>query len=183
MENGRWLTPIGPCEIDPHLLNDLKVSCKFISESDAAFRNEHSIEVQIPWIQQITSGMGKILPVSMGNQDISKAVQLSEAIEKMKDSFIIVASSDLTHYEDASSVDRKDSRMIRAIESLDIDLFYNTIMEENATPCGYGPIATLMHYTGRIGGRIKLLNHSNSGDASGDFNQVVGYAAMVAYME
>ncbi len=181
--NGRWLTPIGACEVDSGLLVDLRSSSKFINESEAAFRNEHSIEVQVPWIQHITSGMGKILPISMGDQGLSKAIQLSEAILKMNDDFIIVASSDLTHYEDASSVNRKDSRMIRAIESLDIDLFYNTIIEENATPCGYGPIATLMYFTSKIGGKIKLLNHSNSGNATGDFSQVVGYASLVAYME
>ena len=181
--NGRWLTPIGPSEIDSQLLFDLRNSGKYIKESASAFQNEHSIEVQVPWIQHVTSGTGKILPVSMGDQDSSKAIQLSEAIQKMKDNFIIIASSDLTHYEAASSVERKDSGMIRAIESLDVDLFYSTIMEENATPCGYGPIAALMHYTSRIGGKIKLLNHSNSGDASGDFSQVVGYASLVAYME
>lgn len=181
--DGRWLTPIGPCEIDADLLDELKMSSKFIKESDAAFRNEHSIEVQIPWIQHVTSAKGKFVPVSMGDQDSIKAIQLSEAIEKINDNFIIVASSDLTHYEDASSVEIKDSRMISAIESLDVDLFYTTIAEENATPCGYGPIAALMHYTSKIGGKIKLLNHSNSGDASGDFSQVVGYASLVAYKE
>jgi AmmeMemoRadiSam system protein B len=181
--NGRWLTPIGPCEIDSHLLVDLRNSGKYIKESDTAFQNEHSIEVQVPWIQHVTSGKGKILPISMGDQDSSKAIQISEAIQKLKDNFIIIASSDLTHYEDALSVERKDSRMIQAVESLDVDLFYSTIVEENATPCGYGPIAALMHYTSSIGGKIKLLNHSNSGDASGDFSQVVGYVSMVAYME
>ena len=94
---------------------------------------------------------------------------------------LIIASSDLTHYEPARKADAKDSELIKAIESLDVASFYNVMDRINASACGYGPIATLMLVTRTLNGMIELLNHSNSGDASGDYSSVVGYAAFVAY--
>ena len=119
----------------------------------------------------------------MGDQTIERAAELAPVLAGLHQGRIIVASSDLTHYEPAKKADAKDSEMIKAIESLDVVSFYSTMERINASTCGYGPIASLMLLTRKLNGRIKLLNHSNSGESSGDYSSVVGYASFVAYQE
>lgn len=180
---GEWETPLGNCRIDEDALNYLHSIRNQIRASAEAFSEEHSIEVQVPWLQYIFKDDCEILPISMGDQTIERAEELAPVLEGLHQDRIIVASSDLTHYEPAKKADAKDSEMIKAIESLDVVSFYSTMERINASTCGYGPIASLMLLTRKLNGRIKLLNHSNSGESSGDYSSVVGYASFVAYQE
>ncbi|MCL4451677.1 MAG: AmmeMemoRadiSam system protein B [Candidatus Thermoplasmatota archaeon] len=180
---GAWETPLGSCKIDEDALNYLHSMRNHIRASAEAFGEEHSIEVQVPWLQYIYKEDCEILPISMGDQSLERAEELAPVLEGLSQNRIIVASSDLTHYEPARMANAKDSDMIKAIESLDVASFYTVMERINASTCGYGPIASLMLLTRKLGGKMKLLNHSNSGDSSGDYSSVVGYASFVAYQE
>ena len=178
---GTWETPLGACKIDAEASKEMQSIPNAPKASELAFDDEHSIEVQVPWLQYLFNNDCSILPISMGDQGLEKAKKLAPVVSGLTQDGIIIASSDLTHYEPARKADAKDSELIKAIESLDVGSFYNVMDRINASACGYGPIATLMLVTRKLNGRIELLNHSNSGDTSGDYSSVVGYAAFVAY--
>jgi len=179
--SGTWSTPLGRCRIDDEGVRAITSTQKDIEISESAFDEEHSIEVQLPWLQFLFGDSCMILPVSMGDQSMERAGELASAIGDLPTDHVVIASSDLTHYEPSRSADLKDSEMIKAIESLDVEAFYSTMQRINASACGYGPIATLMLLTKRLNGKITLLNHSNSGDETGEYSSVVGYASFVAY--
>ncbi len=180
-DQGAWISPLGDVNVNSEIA-DLIIEQDSIYRSPEAFEGEHSIEVQVPWLQRISDGKCTIVPVSMGKQGIEQANILAEKITAIDERPIIIASSDLTHYEPANSVNNKDQKMIDSIISLDVKRFYETILFSKATPCGYGPIATLMLVTKSLDGRIDLLNHSNSGDATADYSSVVGYPSLVSYI-
>jgi AmmeMemoRadiSam system protein B len=179
--DGAWETPLGNCKIDAGAVSDLQSLRNAPKASEAAFYDEHSIEVQVPWLQHLFDDSCGILPISMGDQSLERAKELAPVVSEILQDRLIIASSDLTHYEPARKADVKDSELIKAIESLDVQSFYSAMDRINASACGYGPIAALMLVTRELKGRIELLNHSNSGDASGDYSSVVGYASLVAY--
>ena len=178
---GTWETPLGNCKIDVEAIKQMQTIRNAPLASEIAFDDEHSIEVQVPWLQYLFNDGCSILPISMGDQSLEMANGLAPVVSDLMQDRLIIASSDLTHYEPARKADAKDSELIKAIESLDVVSFYNVMDRINATACGYGPIATLMLATKRMNGKIELLHHSNSGDSSGDYSSVVGYAAFVAY--
>jgi AmmeMemoRadiSam system protein B len=178
---GMWETPLGTCKIDAAASEYLQSLRNGPKASETAFYDEHSIEVQIPWLQYLFGYSCDILPISMGDQSLERAKELAPVVSDILQDRMIIASSDLTHYEPAKNADLKDSELIKTIISLDVESFYSVMDRINASACGYGPIATLMLVTRELKGRIELLNHSNSGDTSGDYSSVVGYASFVAY--
>jgi len=126
--------------------------------------------------------MPQIVPIVLGIQTPDVAIMMAKAIKEVSENLgrrvRVVASSDLNHYEPHSITVAKDLSVLKCVENLDIDCFYTTMEELNVSICGYGAIATAMDYTRRHGGRAKLLKHMTSGDVSGDYGSVVGYAAV-----
>jgi AmmeMemoRadiSam system protein B len=92
---------------------------------------------------------------------------------------LVIASSDMTHYESAKQAEKKDHAALDAVTALDARRFYQTIENQNITACGYAPITALMTYAQGVGAKAKLLSYHNSGDTSGDYSSVVGYASVV----
>ncbi len=151
----------------------------FINQNDLSHREEHSIEVQLPFLQYLYDKEVKLLPISMPRQDKETAVELSEAIVRIKGRSIIIASSDLTHYEPHHAANLKDNKLIKYIENLEIDQYYRTLRDELISACGYGPIAAIMtgcKIMGAKGG--KLLKYGTSGDTGENKDSVVGYASI-----
>ncbi len=176
-----WRTPMGVVEVDLEMADALAGS--IIDYDEFAHSHEHSIEVQIPFLQTRFSGF-KILPIAMGLQDEETAVEVGEelakAIRSLKRDCTIIASSDFTHYEPQETARRIDAKLIEAILNMDVPELYSRVYRYNATACGYGPIAvaiTASRAMGAISG--KLLRYATSGDVIGDFSQVVGYGAIV----
>lgn len=177
---GAWKTPLGESAVDAAEVDRIAGSVNMLVKDDLAHSTEHSLEVQIPFLQYITGNRFSFIPVVLGDQSMDTVLKLADSLLPAVPDYMIIASSDLNHYESREITEFKDERMIDAILSLDVAEFYRTIHENSATPCGYGAIATLMMATKRANGRIVLLNHTTSAEASGEDASVVGYAAMVA---
>jgi hypothetical protein len=175
-----WRTPLGVVEPDLELADALSGS--IIDHDETAHLHEHSIEVQIPFLQKRFQGF-KILPICMGLQDEQTALEvgqeLSGALQKLNRSCIVIASSDFTHYEPQETARKVDAKLLEAILNMDVPELYERVYRYDATACGYGPIAATITATANLGAKAgQLLAYATSGDVSGDYSQVVGYAAI-----
>jgi len=175
-----WMTPLGIVESDVELADALGGSILEVDES--AHLYEHSIEVQLPFLQARFSGF-KVLPIAMGLQDEETAVEVGEAVGEAAKSLgrdcTVIASSDFSHYEPQEEARRKDAQAIEAILRMDVPSLYRAVYRENLTACGYGPISATINAARVLGAETgKLLRYSTSGDVIGDYSQVVGYGAI-----
>jgi MEMO1 family protein len=179
---GYWQTPLGDVLIDNTITNDLKRSCDFIEEDKIVHQIEHSLEIQVPFIQYSFGKSFTIVPVLLRDQDIETSMLLGNLIAKYSTTknVMIIASSCLTHYESNSSVHKKDFQIIKSIENLDIESFYQSLMNFKASVCGYGAISSLMRAVQILGSKKgELLRYATSGDVTSDNkNTVVGYASI-----
>ena len=180
MNEGAWRTPLGDVEVDGIVADEIVKETSVLDVDDAAFRREHSIEVQLPFLQYLYGGKFKFVPICFLMQDLESAVEVGRALtEALVDrNAVVIASSDFTHYESQASVNRKDLAALKAVEALDEKKFYSILEAENVSACGYAPIAALMTYAKGLGAtKAEILSHKTSGDITGDKNSVVGYAA------
>jgi len=172
-----WETPLGKAEVDIELAH--KLLGGIIEADETAHIYEHSIEVQLPWLQYLY-GEVKIVPITMMAQDLETAREVGKAISKCGDNIIIIASTDFTHYEPHSVATEKDHSMIAAIVNLDEEELYRQRESLNCTMCGYGPVASAIVAAKEMGaGGASLLKYATSGDTTGDFSRVVGYGSIV----
>jgi AmmeMemoRadiSam system protein B len=187
MSSGQWQTPLGTIEIDQSIANEIIAhdEKRILRDDFQAHLFEHSIEVQLPFLQFIyPNSEFKIIPISIINQQLVSMKYLAEIIyETIKDKyqdFLLIASSDFTHYEEQESTKHKDSEGIKEILKMDTDLFYMTIQNNNASICGPGPISVVMEACRKLGvNQGQLLKYATSGDVSGIYDQVVGYASII----
>jgi len=182
-QSDEWETPLGKVEIDETLKHELVRGSNIIDIDDSAHWREHSIEVQLPFLQYVKKNF-KVLPISMAYMEMGAAIDVAETIFKSINGrrVMVLASSDMTHYEPQASVNEKDRIAIDAITSLDVSRLYLVISQKNITMCGYGPVAVLMHLSKLMGYTdVRLLKHSDSGEITGDRASVVGYASIGFY--
>ena len=174
---GGWSTPLGEVEVNKELAQRLLGDV--IRADETAHIHEHSIEVQLPWLQHLY-GKVKIVPITMLAQDIETARIVGKSIGQAGDNLIVIASSDLTHYEPHSVAMEKDSSVIEAIIALDEEELYERCERLGCTMCGYGPVAAAIVASKEMKGKkASLLKYATSGDTSGDFSRVVGYGSIV----
>ncbi len=172
-----WNTPFGEVEINEALARRLLGGV--IEADETAHMHEHSVEVQLPWLQHLYESV-RIVPIAMLAQDIETARAVGKAISRSDDNLIIVASSDFTHYEPHNIAMERDGSVIEAIVNLDEEELYERCQRLNCTMCGYGPVASVIVAAKEMGAkRASLLKYATSGDTSGDFSQVVGYGSIV----
>lgn len=178
---GVWATPLGEIPIDTELAMELSRISDVFSLDEISHEHEHSIEVQLPFLQYVVGGF-KLVPVCMLDQSIETAVRVGEAIAEIlrrRNDVALIASSDMTHYEPHERASRKDSIALEKIRSLDVEGLYEAILEHDISMCGYGPVAAVLHACRRIGAhQAEVLKYATSGDISGDYSSVVGYAAV-----
>ncbi len=154
------------------------------AEIDAyAHMNEHSVEVQLPFIYY-TSHNYKVVPIVIGTLDSKRLSELGHAISDFikhtHRKILIVVSSDMNHYEDEETTLTKDRRAIEKIEQLDEDGLVNTVEKFNISMCGIACAYSAIVASKDLGAkRAELIEHRTSGDVNGDYSQVVGYAAMI----
>ncbi len=175
-----WGTPVGVVESDGDLCRSLGI----LQSDEAMIARENSLEVQMPFIRHRFSN-AKVAPVLMGYQDYGSAMDLAarviEALDTYSGDLRIIASSDFSHYIPDAVARADDQYVIEALNNLNTDEFYKRLVEKKLTACGYGPIAVLTEvcrYLGATEGR--LIEYATSGDVTGDFDQVVGYASIAA---
>lgn len=176
-----WKTPLGLAEVDNEFIEELLSIDDNVVINDNAHIQEHSIEVEVPFIQYICSNHPfKIVPIVISRQipDLCKqlAHSLNMVIEKLQRNCIIVASTDLTHYEDVETANFLDDKVMKSVESMDTEQLFKDIVDYDITMCGYGPVITAITYAKlREDNKSIVLNHSTSGDVNRDYESVVGY--------
>ncbi|MCK4319139.1 MEMO1 family protein [Candidatus Micrarchaeota archaeon] len=178
-----WQTPLGISQNNRTLGQAIINNSNFISHDEEAHRWEHSIEVQLPFLQFLHP-KAKIVPICMLAQDIDAVRDVGEAIyeaeKETNSNFIVVASSDFSHFIPAEEAEKKDKKAIEFIEKLDYKGFQKYVEENNISICGQGPIASLMYYIELKGGKkAELLEYTNSGATTGDYRSVVAYASLL----
>ena len=146
--------------------------------------DEHAIEVQVPFLQNILTDF-KIVPIVMGDQSKMFVDELAEQVAKVLDEkTVIIASSDLSHYHSKTKADELDSIVEKAVENFEYDKLQSYLDSNVCEACGGGPIVAMMKAASiNNKSKSKILNRSDSGDVSGDFNEVVGYLSAVIYGE
>jgi len=179
---GGWETPLGIASIDSMLAEQIRKSSNIIDEDETAHISEHSIEVQLPFIQFLYGDRVKFVPICMMMQDLQTSREIAKSIaEQIKDNHIVViASSDFTHYAPQEVASRNDKAAIAAITALESSKLNELGETGRVTMCGYGPITTLIEVA-RLKGHVqgKLLSYQTSGDITNDMSAVVGYAAIL----
>lgn len=177
---GAWETPFGVVPVDPDATAQIVKLTGLVDYDPESHRREHSIEVQLPFIQQLY-GSFKLLPISLAFQDIETARELGRGLSKLlvgRDAALI-ASSDLTHYEPATVAREKDMALLETVLALDVEAFYDVLEKKQVTACGFGAIATVMEASRLLGfKRGELHKYANSGDTTGDNDAVVGYPSV-----
>lgn len=176
-----WVTPLGNIEVDEEVTTFLIENSNVATSDTVSHLEEHSLEVQLPFLQYIYGNDFKIVPITMMIQEFEfsrlLAKDLKNVLEKFsKRRFVIVASSDLNHYESQDVTLEKDEELIKAILSNDPKEVYTVVKNKNVTACGFGAITTLLQL--KIGKPL-LLKHATSGDTSGDLKHVVGYSSFI----
>jgi len=182
MIDASWKTPLGLMEVDSESALELRNGLDILELDSFSHSKEHSIEVQVPMLQETFSHEMKILPVSLINQEQKTAVKVGSAIAKIaqKKDALLIGSSDFTHYEENEFAHRQDLALIDPILKLDVDEFYKILKERHVTACGFGAIASTMIACKELGATEgKLLKYATSGDVSGDKSSVVGYASII----
>ena len=174
-----WSTPLGVVKCDRELAEELFTGCDVIDGDEIAHAYEHSIEVQLPFLQYIY-GEFRFVAISLGLQELEVAREIASCLAKVEKDILILASSDFTHYESASQARQKDMLAIEAILALDEERLLRRVYEHRISACGYGAIATAIAASRQRGAtRAELLKYGNSGDVTGDYGSVVAYAGMV----
>jgi MEMO1 family protein len=183
---GAWETPFGSVSVDEALADAIAAESAEIVELPAAHAREHSLEMQLPFLAHLLPGVS-IVPMVMGQQTRQTAVALGGALARAigahgADDVLIVASSDLSHYEDAATAARMDQVVIDRVAALDADGLMTALEREPAHACGGGPMVAVMHAARQLGAaHADVLRYADSGDVSGDKTSVVGYMAAVMW--
>lgn len=180
-----WMTPIGEARMDKALADLIRKNSIHVKEDNLSHAHEHSIEVQLPFLQFIQSDF-KFVPivVAAASLDIYREVggAIARSIKdlKMERDVTIIASSDMTHYESQENASRKDSVAIEAILELNEERLLDRVSNLDISMCGYGPAAVMIVAAKELGAKSgRLVNYETSGAASGDYSSVVGYAGII----
>jgi MEMO1 family protein len=183
MRAGVWLTPLGPVPLDPALAHAVSRACPALAEDAEAHAIEHSLEVQVPFLQRCAPKLS-ILPIAVGVGDYETLEVLghavAEGVKQAPEPTLIVASSDLNHYEPDHLTRVKDRKAIDRILDLDAAGLYETVMREQISMCGFGPVVAMLVAARDLGARrAELVKYATSADAGGPTDAVVGYAGIV----
>lgn len=183
LSEGVWTTPLGGAKIDAPLADALKDAFPPLREDAVAHSAEHSLEVQLPFLQRI-AGDFTFVPIVIGTDRFDALEMLGRAVAQVvrgqKEAVLIVASSDMNHRESDAITRVKDRKAIDAILALDARELYDTVRRENITMCGYGPAVAMLTAARELGSpSAELLQYATSGDVNGDHGDVVGYAGII----
>jgi AmmeMemoRadiSam system protein B len=180
---GEWQTPLGSVPVAEPLAAAIMSAWEAVREHAQAHGREHSLEMQLPFVARLLPGV-PIVPLVMGFQTRQTAVALGNALADAviacagPDDVLLVASSDLSHYEDATVAARLDGVVLQHVEALDANGLMDALEQEPRHACGGGPMVSVLHAAAKLGAtRARVLRYADSGDVSGDKSSVVGYMA------
>jgi MEMO1 family protein len=183
VSEGTWETPLGEVPIDAIFAYALKQRCPLLEEDSLAHRNEHGAEVELPFLQ-VRQPQLKFVPIALGTGKFELLEQLGQAIADVilaeNTPALIVASSDMNHYESDAITRVKDSSAIETILKLDARALHEVVTQQHVTMCGFGPAIAMLTATKKLGATsAELVKYATSGDISGDRDLVVGYAGII----
>jgi MEMO1 family protein len=183
MSAGQWLTPLGRAALDPELSEVLRENCKLLAEDAVAHSAEHSLEVQIPFLQRLGERF-TFVPIAISTGDYESleilGLALAQAVKLSKEPVLIIASSDMNHYEPDGITRKKDEKAIEKMLQLDPAGLWEVIRREDISMCGYGPAIAMLAATRALGAqRGQLIKYATSADAGGERDAVVGYAGII----
>ncbi len=189
MREGVWKTPLGSVKINEKVAKKIIESNPLLEYDVLSHESEHSIEVQLPFLQYRFGNDFNFVPISVMNEfpsfdflDECKIVgnAIANVIKKEKDEWIVIASSDFSHYIPYDFAYSTDNYVIGSIIKLDEKDFFARIQEKNASVCGFGPIAITIMASKKLGAKKgKLLSYKTSGDITSDKGAVVGYSSII----
>jgi MEMO1 family protein len=183
LSEGAWRTPLGDVPIETPLAAQLRKECPGLREDSVAHSREHSLEVELPFLQVLDPGFS-FVPVAVGTLRFEELVELGEGIARVlkesREEILLVTSSDMNHYEDDETTRRKDHRAIDRILTLDPKGLYDVCRAKDISMCGLGPAVAMLSAMKRLDvEKAELVRYATSGDVSGDRDAVVGYAGMI----
>lgn len=183
ISEGSWQTPFGEAQVDSDLAAKLKHSCPLLREDRVAHRREHSLEVQIPFLQHLAPNL-RFVPVVLATHRYQDLEALGHAVAQVvaaqKDSILLIASTDMNHYESDAITRAKDRKAIDRILELDPRGLYDTVNSEDITMCGYAATVAMLVAMRDLGAtQGELVRYATSGDITGDRDEVVGYAGLI----
>jgi AmmeMemoRadiSam system protein B len=182
MREGAWRTPLGEVEIDSTVADNIVEGSNIIDVDEAAHMREHSIEVQLPWLQFLYGSRFKFVPICFLMQDLESSREVGIAVAKAVKgkNALVIASTDMTHYEPQKTAETQDKTVLAAASKLDEKGLYSTVESLQVSMCGYGPVVAAITAAKDLGAKTgKLLCYKTSGDVVGDYSAVVGYASLV----
>jgi hypothetical protein len=192
MASTTWQTPLGDIAADAELGALLLRRFPALQEDSAAHRTEHAVEVQLPFLQALQPKL-RIVPIAVGTSDFDVLRGLGEALaggiadryendreENRHEKILIIASSDMNHYESDAVTRVKDRKAIERVLAMDARGLWEAVMNEDISMCGFGPTVVMLTAANLLGARsATLMRYATSGEVSGDYESVVGYAGII----
>jgi AmmeMemoRadiSam system protein B len=183
LSSGAWRTPLGDARIDEALAEKLKKACPLLCEDSVAHSTEHSLEVQLPFLQVLAPDF-TFVPVALGTVRFEQLAELggglAEVLENSGDEVLLLATSDLNHYEDDATTRIKDRKAIEQLLALEPRGIYDTCRDEKISMCGLGPATAMLTAMNALGvKKSEFVKYATSAEVSGDCSAVVGYAGMI----
>jgi hypothetical protein len=174
---------LGRAEVDAQLAGEIKSACPFLCEDKEAHRREHALEVQLPFLQHLANDF-LFVPIALGpsDYDLLEALgrAMAEVVLRLPEPVLMIASSDMNHYESDEITRRKDARALEAVLALDPRGLFDVVRREGITMCGVGAAVSVLTAARLLGAkRAKLERYETSGDVNGDRDEVVGYAGVI----
>jgi MEMO1 family protein len=192
MASTTWQTPLGEVRADAELSTLLLRRFPALQEDSAAHRSEHAIEVQLPFLQALQSKL-QIVPIAVGTSDFHVLRGLGEALadvivdhydknrgENRREKILIIASSDMNHYESDAVTRSKDHKALGRVLGMDARGLWEVVMNEDISMCGFGPTVVMLTAANLLAATSgTLIKYATSGEVSGDYRSVVGYAGVI----
>lgn len=183
LSEGGWETPLGRAEVDTELARELMQACPSLCEDEVAHRDEHAIEVQLPFLQCLVDSF-RFVPIALGPVDFAALESLGRSIAsvlaRQTEPVLLIASSDMNHYESDEVTRRKDSLALERLLALDPRGLYDVVRSASITMCGVGPAVSVLTAARLLGAtRAELVRYATSGDINGDRHEVVGYGGAI----
>jgi len=180
---GGWQTPLGTVPIAETLADAILAACPLAAADVVAHRAEHSLEVQVPFLQRLADRLA-IVPICIGRVPLEQLLALGDglaaALSGLDPRPLIVASSDMTHYESGEEARRKDSLALERVLALDPEGLYRTVRDHHISMCGVLPAVVMLRAAKALGATgAELVAYANSGEVTGDQREVVGYAGVI----
>jgi hypothetical protein len=181
-DKGSWRTPLGDVPIAETLAAAIVREVPFLQSDESSHAHEHSIEVQVPFLQRLRSDV-KIVPISIAEHDLRKLMALGSAIARATKSIgvevLVIASSDMSHDESADDASRKDRMAIERMLAFDEEGLWQVVRRHDISMCGVAPAIAAMAAAREMGAQdARLIKYTNSGEVTGDIRRVVGYASI-----